>query len=257
LSQTVTAASVAGGGSVDLVQTVIATDATSLDDVLIAGVDLKARNSVVHGNAVYGGSSQLKNVVFDNGGAALQGAPVDFAAASQSLTELCDVLGASAATGTAVVAGSSIDLTGTDPVSNVFHVAVAAINAASTITLSVPADAAAIIVAGGTESVTLRRVDVGIGPAHADEVLWAFCDTTSVDLERQMLAGSLVAPNAEVRLSDVTFTGTLAGAAMDAQSLVTSSAPFTGCIKPGHGGSPGEPPPCAPKKGRGGPDHCK
>ena len=232
MSQTTTAGSVAGGGSLDFVQVDIATGVSSLSDVLVAGVDLKDRNGSVYGNAVYGSSSQLKNVVFLNGGAARQGTVVDFVAAGQKLSQLCAILSATPANGTTVAGGGQIQFTGTNPITNVFHVTLADINAASTIIAGVPAGAAAVVVVDGTGQADLRHITFQLGTLQAAKVLWAFCDASRVDLDRVTMTGSIVAPDAEVRFTDATVSGSVAGATLDSQSLTTVTAPFSGCIKP-------------------------
>lgn len=232
MSQTTTSGSVVGGGTLDLNQTDVATSVSSLRDVLIAGGALKDKNGSVFGNAVYGSTISIKNVAFQNGGSARQGSVVNFVTAGQSLTQLCNILSATAANGTTVVASGQITLTGTNAVTNVFHVAMADLNTAATMTASVPAGAAAVVIVGGSGQASVRRVTLQFGTLQPQKVLWAFCDASRLDLDRQVLTGSVVAPDAEVRFSDVTVTGSVAGATLDSQSLTTVSAPFSGCIKP-------------------------
>jgi choice-of-anchor A domain-containing protein len=132
-------------------------------------------------------------------------------------------------------ASGGIQLTGTDPTSNVFHVGIADLNVAPAIFISVPAGATALIVAGGGTQATMRRMSLDLGTAQPEEVLWAFCDAPRVELERQVLLSTLVAPDAELRLRQ--------------HDLATSPAPqstavdrhFIGAAagaQPGIGGAP-------------------
>jgi choice-of-anchor A domain-containing protein len=247
LSQSTVAGSVAGGGDLDIVQVVTGMEMPPLHDVIVSGGELKYRNGTVHGIAVYGSTAQLKNVVFTNGGQARLDSVVDFADAAQSLNQVCAVLSTSMSTGTVLVDAAGIHLSGNDPDSNVFHIGVDDVNNALAVSIDVPAGASALIVVDGIGQVTIRRTLISLGSAQPEDVLWAFCESSRVTLDKVVFTGSIVAPAAELRFSVSTITGNAAVAIIDGQG-VTVSAPFAGCIKPVPGGPPpGEELPCAHK----------
>jgi len=247
---------VAGGGVLDFVQLDAGIGTLALTDVLVAGGDLKYRNGLVHGNAVYGGNLQLKNVTFENGGAPRLDSVIDFAAATQALNDICGLLTTSPPTGSVTVDAAGIELTGVDPDSNIFHVGVNDVNSALSIFVSVPSGATALIVVDGTAQVTMRKTTFVVGSTQPQKILWTFCGTSRVTFDKLDFMGSTVAPAAELRFGDTTITGTAAAAVIDGQG-VTYTAPFTGCIKPDTGSPGEEPPPCDPSGNGHGKKGCK
>jgi choice-of-anchor A domain-containing protein len=261
LSQSSVAGSLAAGTDVDLVLTNVGSGLTALEDVIVAGSNLKLRNTSIYGNAVYGGSAQIKNSVFETGGQAFVGSPIDFEEATQVLQDLQSLLASAPANGDALVVGTELHLTGIDDRTNLFQVQGSLLSSVSAVALDVPAQATVVIVVDGSGDVSLKRTVFDLGLAQPQNVLLSFTAAAKVVLDKVDIAGSIVAMNSMLKFGETTFLGGAIAASIDG-SGTTLGSPFTGCIKPmlDDGSPPSEEPPCIPNgqgKGNGGPQTCE
>ena len=247
-------------------------------DVLVVGGNLTFTNGAVqNGNAVYGGSGTLTNVVFPQGGSARQGSVLDFNAATTQLRGLSASYATLASNGTASVQNGVLTLSGSSPTLNVFTVAGNAVAGARSITINAPSSATVLVNIDGTTggftnaSFTLNGVDTS-------HVLYNFYQTTALTLQNVAIQGSILAPSAAIDFTAGVINGTLVGASFNgggqsntgqansgqansgqANTGQSNTGPFTGCLpnstQSGSGGGPGTQQ-CKPGNGYGDKNHC-
>lgn len=197
---------------------------------VVAGGDLTAVSGSIAGAMVYGGALSLPASV-NASGMRTPGRPVDFVAARSALSALSRALANYPANGTtSIQPWGAIAFAGNDPVENVFSVEAAALKVATSISISVPTNARAIVNVVGTD---VRVGNCGISLAGADRghLLWNLRDAQTVMLSAISLPGTLLAPVANVQLDNGGLEGTLV-----AQSLIGTGLlryfPFVGFDAP-------------------------
>ena len=234
LSKSDIAGSLAAGESVYLDKCHIGTRVTELQDVIVAGTVLDGDGGVIHGNAVYGESCGLADVTYENGGAAIQASPIDFAAADTTLATFCGNVLNLPANGEVLIDGTEMQLSGTDPDVNVFDVAAEDLADGIWISIPVPYGATVVVRVIGIEA-ALRAIRIDSGVISAQTLLWSFCETGKLTIEGTKVPGSILAPNADVDVTDMMIDGTLVGGSVSGD-LRTQSVPFKGCIDDRTGG---------------------
>jgi choice-of-anchor A domain-containing protein len=220
----------AAGESVFVRKSGLGTMITELQDTLVAGTTLDANGVEIFGNAIYGESITLKTVRFKNGGAALQGSPIDFEAATGTVTSLCGEILDLPVNGEVITEGTEMQLIGTDPDSNVFEVAAEELGDGIWIAVSVPPGATAIVRGTGT-GVVLRSIGIELDGASTQTVLWSFCEAESLTIGEMELFGSVLAPHAEVFFDTATVDGTVVARSMSGAAHA-HPVPFKGCVLP-------------------------
>jgi len=254
-------------------------------DALIVGGNLTFTNgSVQNGNAVYGGSGTLINVIFPQGGRARQGSVLDFRAAASQLGSLSAYYATLTPNGTTSVQNGALTLSGSSTTLNVFTVSGTAVARARSVTINAPASSTVLVNIDGTTggftnaSFTLNGVD-------ASHVLYNFPQAMTLTLQHVAIQGSILAPSAAIDFTAGVINGTLVGASLSgggqsnagqansgqansgqansgqANSGQSNVGPFTGCLpapmQSGNGsGSGPAPQQCKPGHGYGDKNHC-
>jgi len=249
-------------------------------DVLIVGGNLTFTNgSVQNGNAVYGGSGTLINVIFPQGGRARQGSVLDFRAAASQLGNLSAYYATLTPNGTTSVQNGALTLSGSSTTLNVFTVSGTAVAGARSVTINAPASSTVLVNIDGTTggftnaSFTLNGVD-------ASHVLYNFPQAMTLTLQQVAIQGSILAPSAAIDFTAGVINGTLVGASLSgggqsnagqansgqansgqANAGQSNVGPFTGCLptptqSENGSGSGLAPQQCKPGYGYGDKNHC-
>lgn len=178
------------------------------DNVLVAGQNLELDNGTVWGEARYGGQYlPTGNVVFPRG-SVRQGVPVNFATLGTSLRRLSTDLAALPLRGTTTIESwGGITLRGTDPKANVFRVEAAAINNATLLTISAPANSMVVINVRGTSARFANFGHVFEGGIDETGVLFNLPDATTLTALDYGFYGTVLAPNAHVSFNSGSWVG--------------------------------------------------
>ncbi len=195
----------------------------------------------VRGSVLYGGtfSRLAANILGPIGHVAPP--LIDFPATAQALTNTSAHLGSLSANGTA--SGNpfgTLLLTGTDPVLNVFDLTPPLFGTA--LAISAPAGSTVVVnVSGTSPEIDLAALNVPsdsgkeFAPPH---VLFNFPEATSLYLLGDTIAGTVLAPGADVWLLGGRMSGTLIANDLLVTATNFYDAPFTGELKPGDPPSP-------------------
>ncbi len=207
----------------------VALDPADTSDSLVVGGALEyARARVAAGNIVVGESATVTDVTMVPGNGYRQGSTLDFAAAESELLARAVALAALPTNGTATVTLGEITLVGTAVDLNVFAISGAALTAARSLTITVPAGATALVNVSGASS-GLRNF--GFTPRGVDRtrVLLNFPTATTLALESVGVEGSILAPQAVVTFDQGGIKGQLIAASISGTGQAVQ-APFAGCL---------------------------
>ncbi|MCL6601846.1 MAG: DUF5057 domain-containing protein [Paenibacillus sp.] len=210
---------------------------TNTVDVLNVGGNLTLTSGSINGNAIVGGTSTVieKNNGSGSDKKGVQGIVkkeplIDFNAAGEYLRNQSDAIAALTANGIPDIKNSKITFTGTHPTLNIFNVAGSAINNAKSIKVDAPAESTVIINITGTEQVEMPKGDSLTGLERSN-VLFNFNEVTDLILPGSK--GSVLAPQADIHLTNSPVFGNLVGASLDStNSSHFKWVPFTGTVQP-------------------------
>ena len=164
-------------------------------NVLVVGEDLSLDSGTVWGSAVYGSLASVSGSVnFAAGGSAAKGSPIDFSAACDELMQHSELMAKQAENGTTLVQPwGAIELTGADPVLNVFSVNGADIDASHSLSITAPASSRVVVnVSGDRVSFAAFRFKYsGIDKTH---VVYNFPVATWIEATSVQFEGSVMAP---------------------------------------------------------------
>ena len=200
-----------------------------------AGRNLDVNQSTVGGGAVFGNSANVTQSSVLGGVAQGQNsvpAPaLDFSAAAHFYSSYAAFLAGLPGNGSVAVTGGALALTGVDPLLNVFHLSTGQLNAAAGtagLAISVPTGATALIdVSGASGVLTNFAMTFGSG-ASAQDLLFNFDQATSLAVNAFGLEGSLLAPLANVDVSNGQIAGNLVAASFSGGQL--NLQPFQGTL---------------------------
>jgi choice-of-anchor A domain-containing protein len=177
---------------------------------LVAGETATLSNGTFAGDAFYGVSASVTNVVVT--GTVAQGTPINFPVAQANLTDLSanlSTLGDNGVTDVQVFPSATlIFLTGTDPSLNVFNVTTTDVNAASVFEINAPAGSTVLVNIDGPD-LDLTAIGINVNGTDNRHVLYNLPSATSVFIENARVAGSMLAPFADVEFNAGAFDGTL------------------------------------------------
>jgi choice-of-anchor A domain-containing protein/uncharacterized repeat protein (TIGR01451 family) len=202
---------VAAGGNVNLTNYGIGSGLTNSlgtrDDLIVGGNLTYNQGQVFNGNLVYGGTAALTNVGLLSGTARL-GTPLDFASAQAELTSLSALWAALAANGTTADSYGNLSLTGTNPTVDVFSVSADQLAAATSLTISAPASATALVNVSGSAA-QMQNFGMTVTGTDLQHVLFNFPSATTLTLGGISVQGSVLAPGAAVTFNNGNLDGTL------------------------------------------------
>ncbi len=167
------------------------------DDVLIVNGNLTFTSGrVFYGNAVYGDSTNLPDILVTVDGTLRKEKVLDFEQAKVELQSLSKTIGAYSQTGEVLYEFSGVHLNGSDPFLNVFNVSGNRLTNATELSISVP-----------NGSVVLVNVDstfihwnggLTVSGTARNNVLYNFHEAEVLEIEQIDITGSLLAPFAFV-----------------------------------------------------------
>jgi choice-of-anchor A domain-containing protein len=189
--------------------------------------------SVAQGRVTYGGTLTATGTLTALGGLDQEQPLFDFAEQMATVRERSAQWADLQANGRIEGPGSyDIRFNGTSSTLNVFAVTAAALQTYGKITINVPAGSTTLInVSGSSFTSSLYGIDlVGTTP---DKVLWNFPLATSVQQTSGLdFRGTILAPNAAVKVGNGNLYGQILGASATIGSYELFHAPFTGCLPP-------------------------
>lgn len=200
--------------------------------VLVAGGNLQVNGGSIRGTAIHGGTANLQNVGFPNGGLAQQGTPIDFNAARTFAHANSAFWGGFASTGTAAQQFSSLNLTGSRAGLNVFDISASQLQDISEVNFNLPTGATALVNVSGVQ-VTFGNIGYNFNGSQSNgafqRVMWNLKDATGVSMNS--LRGSVYAPKAAVNGGFGDLNGQLVAASFTG-SLQFNENSFTGELAP-------------------------
>jgi choice-of-anchor A domain-containing protein len=239
-----TAAGVAYGGQASLSSDAYAaTVVPSGQLTLVAGSTLSGTNVTLdNGSAEYVGPL-TGSITTSGGGSVTQvtasGLPFQFSTAGQDLSTLSVTLGGFATTGTIVKTASTITLTGTGTgaQTNMFDVSAPG-SGISSVVINAPLGGVAVVNVDSA-SVSLSQLTVTLqGGITPDDVIFNLPTAVSVDLTKDMIPGTILAPGASVTMDNVVVNG--GGVLVDVANFSDDNImgqPFDGCVPSGGPGT--------------------
>ncbi len=202
---------VAGGGPVFLHQFSVATDSDlqSRRKVVVSGGDLRMQAGIVgHGNAVYCDRRRIdQSVTFlDSSRKPFKKCHIDFAQAEVDLSNMSAGWGLLPPNGTNRFDNGVLRLTGSDPDLNVFTVSRSLIEQARLIVIWTPPGSYGLVnVTGGSLLATEWGMNINRGTRRG--VLFNVFQASRLHLENTNFDASLLAPDADVSLSQMHMAG--------------------------------------------------
>lgn len=167
-------------------------------DVLIVGRNLFYTSGAVYsGNVVYGNYTNLPQyAVSINDGTLRKDTVIDFAAAEIYLNNLSSQLSSYSVNGTVTFQWGSLDLNGTNPFLNVFHVSGSQMSLANNMAISVPNGSVVLVnIDGNYVSWSGGLTVMG---TSINNVLYNFYQADSLKIQGIDVRGSILAPKANV-----------------------------------------------------------
>jgi choice-of-anchor A domain-containing protein len=82
------------------------------------------------------------------------------------------------------------------------------------------------------EEILLRGFGMSLNGLNSTQLLWNFCNATNINVQFLRLMGSVLAPNARLRLSNAGHEGSIAARSLDASFTSQNPAPFEGFFCP-------------------------
>lgn len=197
---------------------------------LVVGGDLRYTNGAVNGDLIVGQTiCWICDVVV--AGTVSSGRPIDFRAAATSLRDLSADLAALPATGTATLQGTTLLLSGTGPVLNVFSVPLELLAGVRELVLQVPAGSGVLVNVVGGGNAQLHDVIWTSNGLPAGRTLFNFDQAGGVEIQGSTIEASILAPNAIVWFSS---SGAIIGQVVGWNFTGTAqvgTAPFAACIE--------------------------
>lgn len=183
-----------------------------LSDNLIVGNDLTANGGwqVYNGNAVYGGNL-IASPTFQHGGAS-RGTRIDFAAAQADLIAKSQLWSTLAPNGVSeLLWGSTLALTGLDPVLNIFNVLESDWEVSSDKIIDVPLGSTVLVNIAGKDLTYSGGLEV---KGHRNpqnpingSVLYNFYEAKTITQSSMALLGSMLAPHADLTMRSGSVNG--------------------------------------------------
>jgi choice-of-anchor A domain-containing protein len=208
------AGALAAGGNITLTSTGI--NGTSRQPFgLVAGGKVTLGSGSISGNVTFGIPSTIPQTVSVSGQASQK--PFLVEEAFQSLREVANLVASEPATGSVQLSYSTLNLTGTSSGVNVFRVAASTLQRASSVQISVPSGAGAIVDVTGA-NVQLQSKGISLQGATSSTLLWNLARATALNISAVSLPGSVLAPQARVTMNGGDVNGTLV-----VRSLTSSS----------------------------------
>lgn len=188
--------------------------ADDLENVLVAGGELRISYGGVFGNAHYGTSTTANKTVTFYRGALSASTDFDFASRYSELEALSDDVAALKVNGTVKrETWGGLYLKGTDPKLNVFRVDASVFTNLRYFSISVPAGSMVFVnVLGDTVGIT--GFGNGYSGVDAKSVLFNFPEATSISVRSYGFFGTLLAPYADVDFSNGSWDGGLYAASL-------------------------------------------
>jgi choice-of-anchor A domain-containing protein/uncharacterized repeat protein (TIGR01451 family) len=167
-------------------------------DVLIVGNDLNFSSGAVYGgNVVYNHMTNLPiNPVSIINGTLKKASVIDFGAAAIYLNTLSSTLSTYTVNGTTKSDSYTLNLTGSDPVLNVFNVTADEIRKTNDFNVNVPNGSVAVINIAGDEISWTGGLRI-VGTAK-NNILYNFYEASSVAIHGIDVRGSVLAPKADI-----------------------------------------------------------
>jgi choice-of-anchor A domain-containing protein len=138
---------------------------------------------------------------------------IDFPAVAASLSAASSSLCSATGTAASVGSGNRITFAGSNSASQTFTITTAQLRTASWIGFTFT-DASAVeqvvVNVVGTDAVTFSGFDVSLGGIANGRVTWNICSATSVSVSAFNLQGNLLAPLADVVISNTQINGNVA-----------------------------------------------
>lgn len=235
------AGALAAGGDVTLSN--FSLDGTVRQPVgLIAGGKVTLANGSIGGAVTFGATSTIPQSVSVAGTKTQQS--FDVSAAFRDLQTLSTLLGEESPNGTVTTSGSTLVLRGTSQGRNLFRLTASALAQASSLQITVPSSAGAVITVTGA-NVTLQNKGITLSGATASTLLWNMPGAGSLVIGGVSLAGSVLAPSADAAFGSGSVTGTLVlrslampgsgtllSAPLNTSLLLPASAPSSVVLRP-------------------------
>jgi choice-of-anchor A domain-containing protein/RHS repeat-associated protein len=184
----------------------------SRDDLIAGGALNLTGGQVYNGNAVYGTTRNVSANTSIPQGALRKDQVIDFAAAFDYLRGRADTWAALTPTGTTAYSPTgnrwAITLTGTDAAFNVFTVDGAKLSACSGFTINAPATSTVLVNVTGTSG-SMENFAFSLNGVTKQHVLFNFAQYTALQLNSIGVAGSVLAPRADVNFIGGNLDGTL------------------------------------------------
>ena len=189
------------------IATGVAANASTLNLVVGGSLVVYGPSTLDNGSGVIGGAEALDSTLTVNGGGTVTdnvgsaGLPFSFTSVGTALVAASNGWAAFSATGTTVLSGSTLTLTGTDSTQDIFTVTETQLAAAVNIVINVPSatpQPTVLINVTGTSSYTnpsgQNITYTNGGTAQAATTLWNFNKASSITLSTLTWYGTIVAP---------------------------------------------------------------
>lgn len=179
----------------------------TLSNSLVVGNNLTFLSGAVYnGNAVYGNLTNLPvQQVSISGGRLLKSSPISFEAAGNYLTTLSSTLGKYEKNGAASIEYGHLQLTGTNPMLNVFEVNGTDLAAINNFSVSVPNGSVVLVNVSGKE--VEWKGDLSVYGTSLGNVLYNFFGATKLTISNIDIRGSVLAPLADLEFPTGQITG--------------------------------------------------
>ena len=173
---------------------------------LITGGRATLASGSVTGDLTYGVASTIPGTVTVTGKKSQL--PFDVGAAFKNLEALSRLLASMAPTGTVQSSNGNLRLSGNKSGLNVFQISTDALSQASSVAVTVPTGASAMISVSGT-SVDIVSKGVSVQGASASTLLWNFADARFLRVASVAVPGSILAPRANLAFDSGSISGTV------------------------------------------------
>jgi choice-of-anchor A domain-containing protein len=202
---------------------------------IVAGGALTLRSGTVHGDACWGDSEDVDETVNLTGSLLHIPGAIDFDACETTLCGASHAMLAAGANGSTSVIDmgsfSLVELTGSDPIVNIFEISGDDLSKARSVELSVPVTSSVVINITGTD-VTLTMFEIMADPAlPAGRVLLNLPEAETLTMSAFGFTGSILACQAAVTFSAGQVHGSIIAASLTGTGEM-HLAPFGGCVIP-------------------------
>jgi len=178
---------------------------------LISGGSLTLNaGSVRSGDATYVSTSSAVSVGWNSGCGAQQMNLFDFSAWKSYAESFNNYICGLTATGTCVLNGNVLTLTGSNQASEIFTCSASDFNAARSFAMSgISASADGITINVNGASVVFPSVSYSMFEQYAAKLVWNFCGATSINTQRLSWYGLMLAPQASVSTYSGSYRGSV------------------------------------------------